>query len=249
MTIRPLGTGRPSNPEIHLLTGARALDAVDAAEAQSFDDHLADCPTCAEEYAGLLATAAMLGAAEAATPPRALRRKVLEDVSHTRQLPPLVTDLQSRRPAWRRPVTWLAAAAAAAVIATGVTLSLSGSDDPKSIATLSECVASATDVRTAAPAIGTGGDIKTSRSCNAVVVQLPPMGTPPADADFEIWRIDATGAHSLGLAGKGADGTVGPAVIALQLSGTDKAIAVTKEKAGGSGSGQPTGEPIWQVNV
>lgn len=247
MTIRPLGSGRASDPEIHLLTGARALGAIDVAEAQSFDDHLADCPTCAEEYSSLVATAAMLGAAEAASPPRSLRRRVLQDVSHTRQLPPPVTALDSRRPAWRRPVTWLAAAAAAAVIATGVTWSLSGSDDPRSIATLQECVASATDVVSTAPSVGTGGEIRTSRICNAVVVQLPEMGTVPAGSDFQIWRVDATGKHSLGLAKHGADGSVPASMVSFSLSDTDKAVAVTTEPAGGSK--QPQGDIFWQADL
>lgn len=247
MTIRPLGTGRPADPEIHLLTGARALGAVDGAEAQSFDDHLADCPTCAEEYSSLLATAALLGSAEATSPPRALRRRVLQDVSHTRQLPPLVTSLQTRRPVWRRPVTWLAAAAAAAVIATGVTLAIPNKD-ASSVATLGKCVAAASDTVTKSPSLGAGGDIKTSRSCEAVVVQLPSMGKVPAGRSFQIWRIDDSGAHSLGLAETNAGGVAAASVIAFNMSSTDKSVAVTEERAGGAD--QPTpGATFWQADL
>lgn len=246
MTIRPLGTGRPSDPEIHLLTGARALDAVSPAEAESFDEHLMECPTCLEEYAGLLATAAVLGSAEAASPPRALRRRVLQDVSHTLQMPPMVTSLQGRRPAWRRPVTWLAAAAAAAVVATGVTLTLSN-NDKSSVATISECVASAKDTVSNAPSIGQGGDIKTSRSCDAVVVQLPSMGVVPAGSSYQIWRIDAAGSHSLGLAKAGTDGSAAASVIAFTMSGSDRSVAVTKEPVGGSE--HPTTVPFWKADL
>ena len=249
MTIRPLGTGRPSDPEIHLLTGARALGAVDVAEARSFDDHLADCPTCAEEYRSLVETAAVLGSAEAASAPRALRRRVLQDVSHTRQLPPEVTSLQGRRPVWRRPVTWLAAAAAAAVIATGTTLVVTQSDGTRTAAEMQECVASAPDTVTSTPTVGSGGDIRWAASCQAAVVQLPEMGTLPADADFEVWQVDATGAHSVAIAKKSADGSIAPAIVTIKMTGTDKSIAVTKEKAGGSSSGQPTSAPIWQVEL
>lgn len=247
MTIRPLGTGRPSDPEIHLLTGARALDALDAAEARSFDAHLADCPTCAEEYRSLVETAAVLGSAEAASAPRALRRRILQDVSHTRQLRPEVTSLQGRRPVWRRPVTWLAAAAAAAVIATGTTLVVTGSDRTRSVAELQECVASAPDMVNTTPTVGTGGDIRWAVSCRAAVVQLPEMGTLPAGFDFQIWRVDATGAHSLGTAKKSADGSIAPSVITVPMSDTDQEIAVTREPAGGSA--QPTTEPIWKVEL
>ncbi|MDQ2848002.1 MAG: anti-sigma factor [Actinomycetota bacterium] len=82
--------------ELHMSTGAMALDALPADEATAFAEHLADCPTCAEEFRGLQETAALLGAAEAVRPPAALRDRVLEAAARTPQLPPIVLGLQGR---------------------------------------------------------------------------------------------------------------------------------------------------------
>lgn len=82
--------------ELHISTGVMALDALPADEATAFAEHLADCPTCAEEFRGLQETAALLGAAEAARPPAALRDRVLEAAASTPQLPPIVPGLQGR---------------------------------------------------------------------------------------------------------------------------------------------------------
>ena len=44
--------------ELHTLTGAYALDALDSAELDRFTHHLHRCPACANEVRGLQETAA-----------------------------------------------------------------------------------------------------------------------------------------------------------------------------------------------
>lgn len=65
----------------HELAGAYAVDALDGAERNRFARHLATCPACPAEVRWLAATAAELGLAAAATPPPALKGRVLADVA------------------------------------------------------------------------------------------------------------------------------------------------------------------------
>jgi anti-sigma-K factor RskA len=63
---------------IHELTAAYALDALDEDERSAFEGHLATCARCREELADLGQTAALLAhGAPAATPPPALRERIL----------------------------------------------------------------------------------------------------------------------------------------------------------------------------
>lgn len=78
--------------DVHALSGAYALDALDAEETARFEAHLAACPTCAEEVAELRATAAVLGITTEVAPPASLRSAVLADISSIRPLPPLTND-------------------------------------------------------------------------------------------------------------------------------------------------------------
>lgn len=65
----------------HEPAGAYAVDALDGVERSRFARHLATCPTCPAEVRWLAATAAELGLAAAATPPPALKGRVLADLA------------------------------------------------------------------------------------------------------------------------------------------------------------------------
>lgn len=75
--------------DLHTLTGAYALDALDVEERRGFEEHLATCESCAEEVTGLIATGAMLGSGVATTAPASLHRDVMAQVRATRQLTPI----------------------------------------------------------------------------------------------------------------------------------------------------------------
>jgi anti-sigma-K factor RskA len=64
----------------HALAGPYALDALEAAERTRFERHLRGCEACRAEVRGFAAVAASLGLAAAATPPSALKGRVLADV-------------------------------------------------------------------------------------------------------------------------------------------------------------------------
>ena len=52
----------PDSADIHALSGAYAVDAVDDIERAEFERHLATCADCREEVAGFRATAEQLSA-------------------------------------------------------------------------------------------------------------------------------------------------------------------------------------------
>ena len=74
--------------EIHESTGSYALDALDAPEAAEFEAHLATCQTCSREVAMFSEIAAELSLLTQATPPAALRDRVLSAIRKTPQRPP-----------------------------------------------------------------------------------------------------------------------------------------------------------------
>ena len=76
--------------EIHALSGAYAVDALDPAERMLFEQHLATCPDCRAEVASLREAAATLPETTLAEPPPGLRERLLADIATVRPLPPVV---------------------------------------------------------------------------------------------------------------------------------------------------------------
>ena len=59
--------------DIHALSGAYAVDALDDAERAQFEDHLAECPACRSEVDSLQEAAALLAETTVTTPSAELR--------------------------------------------------------------------------------------------------------------------------------------------------------------------------------
>jgi len=76
--------------DIHSLSGAYAVDAVDDVERARFEAHLAGCSECRSEVASLHAAAAELASVTLMSPPPSLRSAVLRDIRSVRPLPPRV---------------------------------------------------------------------------------------------------------------------------------------------------------------
>ena len=112
--------------ELHELTAAYALDALDADEAEAYEQHLGQCEECREELAGLSEAAGHLAFATVApAPPPPLRAVILERAAAERSN---VVPLLQRR--------WVArglavAAAAAACIVVGLVVALSKSTNTR----------------------------------------------------------------------------------------------------------------------
>ena len=80
-----------TDDDIHGLSGAYAVDAVDDVERARFEAHMAHCSQCRDEVASLRATVSELTSITMAAPPPSLRASVLRDISSVRPLPPHVT--------------------------------------------------------------------------------------------------------------------------------------------------------------
>jgi hypothetical protein len=116
--------------DLHELSGAYVLDAVDDIERAAFARHLAECEACTAEVAELREVAELLGELAEQPPPPALRANVLAAARQTPQqtgpdVPPPARPVlgpRTRRSGRTRP-TWLVAAVAAAA---AVVLSVTG---------------------------------------------------------------------------------------------------------------------------
>jgi anti-sigma-K factor RskA len=75
--------------DIHALSGAYAVDALDDVERARFERHLSGCSACRAEVESLVAAASELSVLTEVAPPASLRAKVLAEISTVRPLPPL----------------------------------------------------------------------------------------------------------------------------------------------------------------
>ncbi|WP_435122619.1 anti-sigma factor [Amycolatopsis thermoflava] len=233
------------NPDVHMLTGAYALDALDELERRRFEEHLAGCADCEREVAELRATTARLGAAVSETPPATLRGRVLRDVREVRQEPP------GRRAPTRGSRSWttrfLAAAAVIAIAVAAVAGVLAVRADRQletaqaQYAAVTQLLA-APDVQTLDGAdAGIPGEARMvmSPSQDRAMLMMTGMPDQPAEVTYQAWTIDAAGPHPAGVMGHA--GTTGAPLMLAGLTGV-RTVAVTIEPAGGSE--QPTSAPV-----
>ncbi|MEV6314488.1 anti-sigma factor [Streptomyces sp. NPDC051776] len=81
-------------PDLHLLTGAYAMDALPEGERAEFERHLAECPSCDQEVRELTSTAARLGLAVSLVPPPGMKDRVMTGAAAVRQEPPRIPGRQ-----------------------------------------------------------------------------------------------------------------------------------------------------------
>lgn len=250
-----------THPDLHTLTGAYALDALDDDEREAFEAHLPDCGTCREEVDGFLATAAVLGTAASEPPPPELKGTILDVVARTRQDPPqteatsprrssTVVDL-TRRPARR---AWmdrlvLPAAAVMAIVVAGMSIvvgNLNRRLDAVVSATDVAAVAAAEDLQTWEAELPDGGSARVVYSASRGEGWFLADGMAPVESGkvYELWLIDDQGPAPAGLFTSSA----GRVAHAFTGSVDDvAAMAVTVEPA--SGSPQPTTDPLVVVEL
>jgi anti-sigma-K factor RskA len=236
------------NIDIHLLSGAYALDALDPQERAEFEVHLATCASCQAEVAGFGETGASLTSLAMATPPPELRDRVLASISAVRPLPPLVpehepeqeheatvTRLRSRR--WWTTSLLVAAAAVLVVGLVWQPWSQQAAPPKDSIA----AVLAAPDVQRIDQLMPDGGKVTLYRSVSldqsaAISHDLPPL---PDGQVYEFWYQDPTG--SMVPAGLMPDEP--RSRLLLEGSAAEASAAgMTVEPAGGSPA--PTTNPL-----
>lgn len=108
--------------EIHGATGSYVINALDPAELDEFEAHLAVCPTCSQEVVEFCETAAELSLLAVTTgPPPELRGSILAAIGDVRPLPPElpVADDTVPRRALIEPVAETEPVAAVGAVAAG----------------------------------------------------------------------------------------------------------------------------------
>ncbi|MGH8894902.1 MAG: anti-sigma factor [Actinomycetes bacterium] len=237
-----------SIPELHTLTGAYAVDALEGSERDRFEEHLRDCGACRDEVAELTATASRLAAAVAAPAPGSLRAAVLAEVAHTRQLAPLPStgrhdELAARR--WyRQPVAAAAAVLLVVSVALGTYAVTESRRADRAEQRAEQIVAIVTHPeRIERPVrVSTGGTGTVIAADGEAVFRASDVRTLPDDRVYQLWLIRGDRPQSAGVLGRGG---VLEAVV-TDMAPTD-ALGLTVEPAGGSTS--PTGELLLRVTM
>lgn len=251
--------------EIHALSGAYAIDALDDSERAQFERHLSSCAECTSEVVELRATSALLADDAAVAPPAGLRSRVLAEIASVRPLPPEVgldtaaqpeaaaqrpvSQLAGRRAARRTPRWSGLAVAAAAVIALGVTvpvvINTLSEDEPSEVLSATDLVIQADDAKSATVELLDGAEatLVRSESLGQAVLITKAMPTAPTGKTYQMWLLTDNGSlASAGLMKPQADQTI-------LLSGdaahaTAAAISVEPE----GGSKQPTTKPVALID-
>jgi anti-sigma-K factor RskA len=238
--------------DLHTLTGAYALDAIEGSERDRFEHHLRRCQPCAGEVHGLHETAGRLAIAVAKVPPPQLKERVLAAAAQTRQLPPLAAERgqpQGGRALWPRLAVAFGAAALAAAIVLGFALSSAQRqlDSARAQERAISAVLTAPGARivTARSTVGGTGTVVVATSQEKLIFTatgLPPL---PAAKVYQLWLMGPPRIRSAGLLPQAAGGRTAP-VLAAGLRAGDQ-VGLTVEPAGGTS--QPTTTPILVMSV
>ena len=227
--------------EIHELSAAYALDALDGEEREEFARHLARCAECREAVAAFQDVAAELAyEADAPAPSPALRDRIL---AQARTDGAKVVALPRRR--WALPVAATAAVAAgvAALALSFWAADLSQQlDDQRAAAHLSEeAVAVLADPDTRrVPLEGAEGVLVVDDESARGWLVVRGLEQAPAAQTYEAWVIEDGEARPAGLFGGGGVSTV---VELTRPVPEDAIVAVTVERSGGVQ--QPTQDPLF----
>jgi anti-sigma-K factor RskA len=246
--------------ELHLLTGSYALDALPDDEQADFEEHLARCPSCAEEVRGLRETAARLAMATAVVPPPEMRARVLAAVPRTRQLPPMTRNQLARagkRTGLRRRISLSRAGLTggiltlAAAVAFLLVTQLSTNQQLQQAQASNRQIAAvlgAPDARFESVPVTAGGTITAVMSLRQqeAVVTTADLPSLPGTRVYQLWVMTSSGAaRSAGLLTVTSAGSTTPVLADGVRSGDE--FGITVEPAGGTA--QPTTTPVVTMPV
>ncbi|HUP98974.1 MAG TPA: anti-sigma factor [Aeromicrobium sp.] len=226
--------------DLHSLSAAYALDALDDIERARFEKHLAACGECREEVAGLSEAASQLSHPLATLPPPDLRDRVLADAARVRPLAPRTAVTASRR------IPRLVAAAAVVIgLAGGATAVIwqTGQQAQQVQVTLADRIRNADDAQTWTRSLPSGAraTLVRSESVGKAVIRTSGLRPAPAGKVYQLWLQEPTGLVSAGLFSAGDSEVVlrGDAAQAL-------GAGLTVEPSGGSPA--PTTTPLVFVD-
>ncbi len=256
--------------DLHALTGAYAVDAVDDLERARFEHHLETCDDCRDEVASLQAAASELSHLADLMPPPQLRDRVLKDIAAVRPLPPAVpvrsaptvevltraevraeaTPLEqrrARREQRRGAPRWLSVAAAVILVGGGATAAItqpwsSGNRGLQVVASKVLDDPAATH-HTSKFFGGASAEVVTSATQGRAVIVTKNMPAAPGGKDYQLWFQRGGAFYSAGLMSDQADQVT---VLDGNANGAS-AVGITEEPDGGSP--QPTTAPLALISL
>jgi anti-sigma-K factor RskA len=185
-------SGELSHHELHAMTGAYVLDALDPGERDAFETHLVNCAECTTEIAGFSAAATELSHASATEAPAQLRDQVLADARAHRPLPPRVATWRAqRRGRWM----WPAVAAACALIALGGIgwgfQQHRAAQSAQHHDTAISSVLNSPDAATVSGHLGANGHatVVYSRTKGKIVLIARSLPKPPSGKTYQLWLM------------------------------------------------------------
>lgn len=222
--------------ELHDLAAPYVMNALDLAEREAYEAHLAGCDLCRAEVAQLEEGALVLADGAAHTPPPELKARIMDEVTGS------VTDgevIEPTRMRWR----WDWAFAAAAVLAiffAGLFVIVSNQlDEAETLAAVLE----AEDAVTVEfeSSVGTAVFVYSENLGRGVFVERT-LRDPGGDRVYELWLVGEEGPAPAGIFRPESEQTV-------LVEGIQQGLvfAMTEEPAGGSD--QPTGEILLSAEL
>lgn len=242
-----------NDAELHLLTGAFAMGALSDQEHDTFVAHLPNCPQCRDEVAELVATTTLLGIAASAGPPAGFRDRVMAEVANTRQLPPVVTTLETAAARKRSRLTsrWtMSAVASVAALAVGLGVwGYSVSQENSDLHRRSDLIAAvqtAVDAKTVNTAKdGATATVTMSRTAGDMVFMSHGLKDAGDGRTYQVWLL-GPGSTVRSAGTFDSDGKSSTTRL-FRGPGTATAVAITEEPAGGSE--RPTTQPLMAMDL
>lgn len=230
--------------DIHALSGAYAIDALDDVERARFERHLASCADCRAEVGSLREAAALLPETTATAPPASLRDRILDDIDTVRPLPPAVP-VSPRRTGRRVAGLVAAAAALVAIGGIGATVWHPWSDDSSESQSIAQQVINAEDAESWTQRFDDGSSVTITRSAalGRAVVRTHDMAPAGADKVYQLWLQHDDQMVSAGLMPAGPDNTV----VLTGDPATADGFGITREP-GPDGSDKPTRPPVALID-
>jgi anti-sigma-K factor RskA len=238
------------------LSGAYALNALNAEEREAHEAALRASDEARNEATELQDTAVLLGlAVPPVTPSPDLKARLMAQVAVTPQLPATTADAAptpaetKARLRWSRPATALVSAAAAvALIVGGIAVGTTSlHPEPSLQAQQLAAISSAPDVQERETTLDSGEEVtvRWSPQLASSVIIVDGMDSAPADSVYQLWYIDEAGARSAGFLPV-TDGVESWQVLDGELHSGDS-VGVTVEPVGGSPA--PTTSPIMVIEL
>lgn len=219
--------------DVHALSGAYAVDALDDIERAQFERHLADCAECRAEVDSLRQGASMLTELAPVAPSPELRSRILAEVATVRPLPPQVAEV---RPLRRRFPTLVAAAAAVVILGVGSGVAyneITQDSTPSDMnVTATERVLEADDAERYVHKLADGSRaiVYRSKDLGQAVIVTQGMADPGEGNVYELWLEHDGEMVAAGFMPDGPDNTVLLSGDAASADG----IGITVEPEGGS---------------